>query len=236
MTNATAYELFSLQGNYIQPLMTTTDTFAVFNKSNLSKYFSVAPVFDGIEGTRELTIDYSTQGVGCYFISVVPKLPIVDSAVVIDVKIGTAYKLKSATLERLDDNQFRSINLSSVSDLSFTETDSNPGKGLNQYRIRLDTENGTSIYSDTVEVFYLDSTDIYVYPNPVKAGQDVNIVVANDQDVELQLIDSNGRTVKTSNDIGVVKVISTENVIPGLYFLRTIAANGAVLFSKLIIL
>jgi hypothetical protein len=233
--NANAYKLFSLKEKYLEPALTTSDTFALLNKADISNYFSVAPMFDGFEGIRELTIDYSTQGVGCYFVSVVPKLSITDSTIVIDVRLGSVYKLKRATLERLENDQFFVASQVDANDVSFSIEDSNPHRGFNQYRVKLETENGQNIYSDTVEVFYLNDKDIYVYPNPIKSGQDINVVLSDEQDIQLQLIDANGRIVKSSHDIGTVKVISTENVIPGLYFLRAMTSTGRSLYSKVIL-
>jgi hypothetical protein len=236
VTNATGYKLFSLNEKYLEPALTTSDTFALLKKSGISNYFSMAPLFDGFEGVRELTIDYLTQGVGCYFISVVPKLPITDSTVVIDVKLGSVYNLKRATLERLESDVFVVASQVAAKDIAFSMEDSSPHRGFNQYRVKLETESGTKIYSDTVEVFYLNDKDIYVYPNPVGSGQDINIAVSDEQDIQLQLIDATGQIVKISHDIGTVKVISTESVIPGLYFLRAITSSGRSLYSKVIVL
>jgi hypothetical protein len=233
--NATGYKLFTLNEKYLEPVLTTSDTFALLNKADISNYFSVAPMFNGFDGLRELTIDYSTQGVGCYFVSVVPKLPITDSTVVLDVKLGSVYKVKRATLERLENGQFLVASQVDADNISFSIEDSDPHHGFNQYRVKLETESGKNIYSDTVQVFYLNDKDIYVYPNPVMSGQDINVVLSDGQDIQLQLIDANGRIVKSSHDLGTVKVISTENVIPGFYFLRATTSTGRSLYSKVIL-
>jgi hypothetical protein len=237
VAGADAYVLYSLGEKYLEPALQTTDTFAIIEKNAFqTNYFSVAPKINGLVGQREFTIDYNTQGVGCYFIAFLPRLYFVTAEAVFDVKIGTRYNITSAVLERFTNGTFETIQVISpvaATDLTFTDPDPRPGAQL--YRAGLLTDDGTFIYSDSVEVFYLRKNDLFVYPNPVKTGEEISIVVSDDSSARIELFDLGGRLVRTTSDFGPVKIMSTSGLPGGAYVLKVKRSDGRVSMSKVII-
>jgi hypothetical protein len=72
--SAEQYQVYTLGDTYLEPFMTTADTFAILNKVQKKiVHYSVAPVLQNVEAVKGLTIDYTLQGTGCYFISFLPE-------------------------------------------------------------------------------------------------------------------------------------------------------------------
>jgi len=72
------------------------------------------------------------------------------------------------------------------------------------------------------------SNRILVYPNPVKAGQQIKL----DADVrQFELLDMSGRLLTSAN----TSVIDTDRLIKGIYVLRIYTKNGEIQTQKLIV-
>jgi hypothetical protein len=235
---AERYVVYALGDQYLEPVLTTTDTFAVFRKNEITNgYFSYAPVIGDHIAYRELTINYETQGTGCYFISVLPREYITDSEVLLDVSLGTVYNLKAAELERWSGFDFVPVaKLQTVTSTRFTMQDPSPVSGTYPYRVKLETQSGLTVYSDEVRITYVSETAVFVYPNPLYSNEIVSIVVDDDGEARLQLLDSNGRVLRETIDSGPEKTIDTSGLPSGAYFLRIHSNNGRVDSRKLIVL
>ncbi len=235
---ADEYVLYSLGEKYLEPFLTTPDTFAIIQKTQASSnYFSIAPRLGTREGLREFTIDYTLQGTGCYFISFLPEKYLVTDDAAFNVTLGTTYKLQSATLERLVNGTFETVQtITPLSQKNFTMTDESPIPGIQTYRVKLTTDLLSSIYSSEVEIFYVRNQDLFVYPNPVFQGQELNIVV-NDEDVaSIQLFDMHGGVVRQARDSGPTKTIDTTDLVGGTYLLRVQRQDGRIFIKRLIVL
>jgi len=237
VSSADEYVLYTLGEKYIEPVLTTVDTFAIVQKNQFqTNYFSVAPKFQERVGQRELTIDYTSQGVGCYFIAFVPRSYIVTGSATFDLTIGTNYQVAAILFERVtNDGSFETVQtIATVTSTSFMLTDPSPVPGLQFYRVTLFTTSGLAVHSEEVEIFYVRENDIYIYPNPAKSGDDINIIVSDEDVAQIQLFDLQGRLVKGASDFGSVKIIGTDGLPKGAYVLR-INRLGRVSTTKLII-
>ncbi|KAF0201643.1 MAG: Glucan endo-1 [Bacteroidetes bacterium] len=91
------------------------------------------------------------------------------------------------------------------------------------------------VYFDNITFNQLLSTNdlkpsnrILVYPNPVKAGQQINLGA----DVrQFELLDMSGRLMTSAN----TSVVDTERLIKGIYVLRIYTKNGEIQTQKLIV-
>ena len=91
------------------------------------------------------------------------------------------------------------------------------------------------VYFDNITFNQLLSTNdlkpsnrILVYPNPVKAGQQINLGA----DVrQFELLDMSGRLLTSAN----TSVVDTERLIKGIYVLRIYTKNGEIQTQKLIV-
>ena len=62
------YQVYVLGEKYLEPLISITDTFKVFKKTqHPDLFYSVAPFINGKAGQRSYTVNYTLQGVDCYF-------------------------------------------------------------------------------------------------------------------------------------------------------------------------
>jgi hypothetical protein len=233
------YILHSLGDKYLEPFLITADTFAVVQKNQLTtNFFSVSPSFaEGKEGLRESTINYSTQGTDCYFISFLPENYLVTSVANFYVQLGTTYNLQSATLERKRGNDFEVVTtISPIPQITFTISDPAPIHGTQTYRVKLTTIPQSLIYSASEEIIYVRDNDLFIYPNPVFEGDFLNIVVNNEEIAQMELFDIQGRPVKRVEDFGPVKEVSTFTLLRGSYLLKVRRSDGRVWMRKITVL
>jgi len=237
---ADAYRLYRVGEKYLEPILTTTDTFAIFQKSELETvYFTGVPVFGGVEGSRELTIDYDTQGTGCYFRSFVALNYVVNEQAEFDVTLGTTYNLQTVVLERLNGSMFEPVQtLATPVANNFLMTDDSPRAGINIYRARLITVAQENILSEEEEILFVSPADLYVFPNPV-SRQEVLSVISNDQGtVMAELIDPLGKVVlsqQISGDVKVLDISETHPIQTGVYILKIKSGSGSFLTSRVMI-
>lgn len=235
--SAEQYQVYTLGDTYLEPFMTTADTFAILNKVQKKiVHYSVAPVLQNVEAVKGLTIDYTLQGTGCYYISFLPREYVVDDEAVFDLRIGTTYKLEIAALQRLTGEVFEDVQ--QISPLTATElvfTDPNPVPGINVYRVKLIDDSQIEIFSETEQLFYTRKNDLFVFPNPILSGELVNIVVDDQNAVQLRLYDMMGRIHREIMDEAIVKTLDTSSLPGGAYVVEVIKPNGQRLTTRLII-
>jgi hypothetical protein len=234
--SASGYTLYGLGEKYLEPQLTTSDTFTLINKPTPANFYSITAVFDGISGSREATIDYSTQGVACYFKAFVPRATHVFDTAFFDVSLGTVYNLKSAELQLLTNGDYHTVSLvTPVSQTDFSFYDQVTHTGNQSYRVKLVTMDNDVIYSDEAVVLFVSASDVYIYPNPVFPDADVSVIVQSEDIAVMELYDSRGVFVRRFQDFGVVKTISTARLNPGVYFLRVSVTNGTQRHGRVIV-
>jgi hypothetical protein len=235
--SASAYGLYQLGEKYLEPLVTSVDTFAILNKASLaSPFLAVINIYNGLKGSHESTIDYTTQAVGCYFITVLPRVDIESEKAIIDIELGTTYKLSSAELEWKRESGWEVVEkqeplLSEV----FSMTHEKPLFDENIYRVKLSTIDGQQIFSDEISILVAGENSLYVYPNPVDRDTDISVIVNSEEPMLMHLINSNGQLARTTGDFGTIKAINTSGLSSGIYFLQAVKPNGNILTCKIMI-
>lgn len=216
------YQVYQLGAAYLEPLAQTADTVLVLGRAQLSGlYYAVAPIVGGRVGQPGATINYTTQGTACYFRSFLPR-QLVDEAIHFDVILGTVYHLRSATLERQrPDGSFEAIQtISPVASTTFAFDDQPPAAGRYLYRVRLDNLAGQQFYSDTEEAFLLRAGLVQAYPNPITAGQPLQLAANTTSAVTIQLYDLLGRFQREATVNGIINELDTSGLRPAIYLLR----------------
>lgn len=109
---------------------------------------------------------------------------------------------------------------------TYTYTDANTSTTVSQYRIGQQDINGKTIYSEIRLVKGLaQEARLLVYPNPSPNGQ-VNVVLENGMSgAVLQLLDMNGKLVRTWNH-AEGNSLSIADLKSGMYVLRAYTGNG----------
>lgn len=232
------YQLYRMGEQFLEPFLTTSDTFAILNANQKETLeYAVTPILVGMNGIHGNTINYSNTGVNCYFMNFLPRQQVVVDDAIFDLTIGTTYKLHAIVLERLKNGVPIEIETITPTETSIVLTDPNPEPGLNQYRVRLLDSNQELLYtSDYEDVFYARTNDIFVFPNPVVSGELLNIVVDDIDIVRLRLFDAVGRLMEEITDDGIVKTFDTTVLLRGTYVVEVTKANGIRVTSKVIVL
>jgi hypothetical protein len=234
---AQQYQLYRLGDFYLEPLPITSDTFTILDLVEREFiYYAVAPVIQGVEGIRDATRNYLLQGAGCYVVSFLPQQYIVTDNAVFDLKVGTTYGLDSITLERLDNGVFNKVQtIKPITSADIILTDAEPKSGTNIYRVRINRSNGQVAYSNNEEIVYVRKHDIFIFPNPVLAGESSSVIVDDDETVFIRVYDFLGRPVQELDDSGAVKTIDTTTLIKGTYIIEVTKSNGARQIGRLIV-
>ncbi|GHA73793.1 hypothetical protein GCM10007389_29210 [Pontibacter akesuensis] len=237
VTGATAYQVYSLQGHYMQPLLSVKDTVAILAApAQESGYFAVAPVLAGAVARRGRSVAYTSEAEVCYIANFLPRQLVMDS-VLFDLSLSTTYSLAEVALERLDNGAYTVVQVKPVTrQTEIILRDASPTTGLNRYRARVTTQQGQQYYSQTEEVFFTRSGFIQVGPNPVVAGQEVAVVAHGEGVAQLQLYNLLGQQVYTSTDGGVLKTVPTTGLPAGIYILRLLTERGEKLSTRLLVL
>ena len=223
------YQVYQLGAMYLESLVQTADTALVLSRAQVPVlFYAVAPMVGGRVEQPSTTINYTTQGTACYFRSFLPR-QLVDETIRFDVILGTVYHLKSAMLERQrPDGTFEAVQtIGPVSSTTFTFTDKPAAAGRYRYRVRLDNVAGQQFYSGTEEAYVLRAGLTQAYPNPVTAGQPLQLVANTAGTVTVQLYDMLGRFQRETTVDGQINELDTSGLRPGLYLLRVQAEGQA---------
>jgi len=171
--------------------------------------------------------------VACYVRTFIGQL--ITNAAKLDLVLGTTYKVKSLTWQKLTLNGYVSLQIvNSIQGLNFSYTDNSLAHGLNIYRVRIELQDGRVYYSEIVTVYFANEPYI-VYPNPVRQYQDVT-VISNDPGIaQMQMFNSTGMKLyeKTLSDWS--NIISTARLSKGIYLLRIVKDNQLQKTLKLIV-
>ncbi len=236
IAGASSYQLYALQGNYLQPLLTTPDTVAVLaSNQEVASYFAVSPVLTQVPAARSQAVTFNPDSELCYISNFLPRQLAMDS-VLLDLSISTNYKVQEVALERWEQGAFKTVHTETAANQEvFVFHDPNPKPGLNRYRARVTTQSQL-YYSQEEDVLYTTQNFIQAAPNPVVAGQDVQVVAYGNGTAQLQLYNLMGQLVYTSSDSGTIKTLSTAGLSAGVYILRLYTEKGEKLSTRLLIL
>jgi hypothetical protein len=120
--------------------------------------------------------------------------------------------------------------------VNFVLSDPNPQPGRQVYRVRIVNQQQEVFYSATEAVFYSPADFLQLFPNPVSRGQELNIVIASDEETPIQIYDRIGRLVTEYRESGVIKAIPTAGLVPGLYFVRVQTPAGKSITKRVVVL
>lgn len=223
---ATGYQVYQLGAATLLPFTQLTDTALVLTRAQMpNRYYAVAPQLRGKTVRPGTTIDFATQGTACYFRSFLPR-QVVDDLIRFDVELGTVFRLRSATLERLGPAGYEAVQtIAPLPQPVFGFSDMPPAAGRYLYRVRLENVAGQFIYSQPEEAYLLRAGAVQAYPNPVPAGAPLTLVVNSPAPVAVRLYDTLGRFQRAATAGGSINQLDTSGLRPGLYLLRVQVEN-----------
>lgn len=233
--SVSGYQLYNLGSQQLEPVNNTNDTMAVFkNGQHHSAYYSVAPLIDGRQGVRSITVNYTNQGVGCYVRSFYLQAQDEASASLAAL-FGTTYNIASISIQKWQQNNYvtlRTITLPATTNFVFTDTALL--YGANRYRLLLTLGNGAVVSSAEAVAFHFPNTPVFVYPNPVRSGQPLMLLTRNGEPVSLQLFNTTGALVRRFELNAIINrlVITLPR---GVYFLHALKEDGSRTTQKLVV-
>ncbi|QCR24405.1 S8 family serine peptidase [Pontibacter sp. SGAir0037] len=233
------YALYQLGATHLELMQTISDTLVVLEKhpGDDAQLYAVAPVLSGLTGNKSRGLRYDPQQELCYIKTFLPRQLVMDT-VVFDLELSTNYNLASIRFEKWQQGAFQTIQtLSPAQSLRFTLEDLQATPGLNRYRVKATDIYQNTYYSSVEEVFNSDKGFIQVAPNPVVAGQNLEVLAGEGDGVaRIQLISPVGKLMYETADSGALKTIPTTGLTKGLYLLRIYTAKGEILTSRVVIL
>ncbi len=235
--DAESYQIYRLGNQYLEPFVTTTDTFIVLSGNELNyKYYSISPIIHGVEGLQSNSMNYSTQNIDCYIVRFISKEAITDS-VLLDLELASNYKLSTLTLERLTANEFLPIiTIQPVNETQYLFCDENPQPDRNVYRIRLVRDDFKEVISDEETIYFSKAGSFLVFPNPIQKNQTLNIIDGEDGSAQINIYDTSGKLYYSSEgDFGKLNVIPMTNFKKGLYIIEVKTDSGYNGVRKLVV-
>lgn len=231
-----SYRLYELGSRYLESFAQPSDTAIVLTKlQHPSIFYAVAPVIQGREGIRSNTINYTTLGVGCYIKSFFLQSQN-SGAAFFRGELGTLFRVEQVSLERIGlagNSTIMTIVHPQSTLLDFT--DASLSQGENRYRMKLVLTDGTILYSNIELVYYLPSTPVLLYPNPVGQPTQLKILTLESGRYRLQMIDGGGRLVMEQMLNSTLSLINTGSYARGLYLMRILDRDGKPSTQKLVI-
>lgn len=228
--NATSYQVYIMGDENMLPYRQVVDTFLLIPKKYLTtEYISVSPISPkGWEGTRSYAFNYSAQGMDCYFRNLWATIAS-DDKVVVTLVLGTTYKIRNISLERLSQNNFIQISaIPATLQTSYTFEDKNMSPGITFYRVRLETEDNAVLYSKPVSVNVLLNKQHMIFPNPVS---NTLYILSKVPDIrELIISDFSGRRVMQQTITNTNESIPVQQLVNGVYNC-TILKDGKKVFN-----
>lgn len=233
---ASAYQVYRLGRLYLEPYTQTTDTVLVVSKTaDPPTFYAVAPIIGDLTGRPGHALHYARSGSVCYVQSFLPR-QLVSDTVMFDALLSTTHQLSSIQWQRLEKGVFSTIQtITPVASTQYVLTDQAPRPGRNEYRLLLTTSDGRQVLSPIEFMFYAPADFLLIYPNPVAAGKDLELVLAGDEAADLVIYDSIGREVARPRQSGAIKLLSTKGLQPGVFFVRALTVSGRYVTKRLVV-
>jgi hypothetical protein len=233
--NATGYNFQLLGNQYMTTHKTTIETSINVSKTILqNSYVSITPMFGNKEGVKGQTIDYTQQGVHCYYKNFYVFLD--DNNIVKStLNLSTLINVDSIVFERINNNDVEIIKTYSVPiTTEFVTEDFNIQGGKNFYRARILLTDGTEIITETLEIDFPFDNSLAIYPNPVNASNGM-FVYSKGNDINVQVVDVSGRVIYKDYLTKKKQLILIPTLKSGMYFVRLIKENNQLAVKKVIV-
>lgn len=225
-----SYLLSGLGARYLEPLALLSDTFVILQKAQFQQQrFGVTPVGQGgVAGPGSPAPDINNQGVECYFAVFLAELN-TGLQTRLRLSVGTRYGVRELAFEKMENGQFATLNTWNPVDTDYFEyTDVFTAKGINRYRARIGLDNGAELYSDTLDVYVLESGAVLVFPNPAAPNEWLHIVSGLGPASVFALYDVCGNILLEQTLAGDLTEVLLPGLPYGVYFWRITDAGKGV--------
>nr|MBK9653474.1 T9SS type A sorting domain-containing protein [Bacteroidota bacterium] len=219
---AQSYQLSVLRDSaFMIPFLQTNDTFIVLQRNTYPEnIFAVQPLLGNTtKSARSFAVDITNQGVGCMYSSFYG-IPVGDM-VELTLELSFPQGMDSIVIEKINANSIFEKGVTSIfpsaSSFSYTVYDKSPTEGANNYRAKI-WFGGHFIYTETVTIIYVGKQWLFLYPNPLIAGQSIFYSVKESTDELLFRIYSVQGKMLSQYFINSSGSFSMNHFSPGIYF------------------
>ncbi len=234
--DAAGYRVFAFRNGWMQSIGETTNTlFRIPNPT--SSHFSVAPLLDQEEaGLRSVALNLDFQARGCYLDQFFAELE--EQDVLLQAFLTTTHEVDSVIFEgEAAAGQFKALlKQAPTTSLEYTHRATDLKEGVNRFRLRLRLADGSSIISETKEVFFLPKGELILFPNPLKQGSFLEIISSDTNDPpRFELFSANGQLIWELLLFNPLEVLPSGQLPAGIYFYRLTQNGDRVNSGKLVI-
>uniref|UniRef100_UPI0040486127 S8 family peptidase n=4 Tax=Roseivirga sp. TaxID=1964215 RepID=UPI0040486127 len=182
--NASAYELSQINASgRLEPFMVTSDTFALIDLLQHTASFSsisMKPIIDDSYGQQVNIYNFQNDGIGCFLRSF--NASVTEERVDLSLVLSTDYNVTSIDFQKWNGSEF--VTFASESNITNSKlieaSDINEYSGYFIYRAQINLQNpiNDSSFSLTepIELAVIIPETISVFPNPLEANEDLNIL------------------------------------------------------------
>lgn len=209
------YQLWGLGNRYLEPLLTTADTFKVLQKKDFpQQVFAVSALAaEGVAaGQKSAAPDINTQSAGCYISTFLAELNL-DFQVDLRLQLGTTYGVQRVFFEKIKNGKSILIHEQEPEQEQIAYTDLSPVFGANQYVARLALLSGGELRSDTATVYFAGERTWRILANPVPGNGILTLLSRTTDAATLILYDMLGRHIFEQALGGELR---TDIALPGL--------------------
>lgn len=233
----TSFDLQRIENQNLATWKNVADTFSIIRGSSLkSDHWRVVPKYaDNVPAIGSYMFKPVDLGTDCYISSFFGFSE--EQGVSLNGNLSSRYHLDAVHFEVLGLSGFESIHsLQSLSTNVLEYLDSEPGEGVNYYRLRLELENGASLTSDTLSVYHLNEMIALIYPNPVRAGEQIALRtnVRDGLMSRIEIFDYQGNRLFDAEVAELEFLRINGSLTPGIYHYRVRNSNGSA-FGKIVV-
>ncbi|WP_394747009.1 S8 family serine peptidase [Spongiimicrobium salis] len=232
-----AYRVYNLNENTLEPLVTAVDTTFVFNKTAVaSNFFSVQPILEnGNPGILGIAQDYEVFEAGCYESALIAEVSEDQTAGELSIIVSSVLNVATIEIEKLVAGTFEAIGtIAENASLRFVFLDENPDQGLNTYRVKITTLDGGTFFSEEAELFFLSTTPFAFFPNPVTDGITIFTKSFPEEKVWMEIYSLAGRLLMTTEINSEQQFVVLTNLRQGVYALSLYSEKSKERLAKLI--
>jgi hypothetical protein len=232
---ATAYQVFTMGEKYLEPIIETSDTSLILNKTAFPKFhYAVAPMVKALQGAKSNTLNYNLLSIHCYYSNFTGYLTSEQKAKLF-ITLSTLYNISQINIERLGNPQNTLIATMLPSASNFYETtDDHPSAGTNQYIAKIFLKDGSVISTDPIIIYYSNENSYFVFPNPVQRGNEIQLLTDGNQ-LSIFFYDQLGRQLLKEDIFGALYRIPSGKFPAGLYMYQFRRNDQPVASGRLLI-
>ncbi len=219
-----SYRVFALGDTaFIKPVFNVTDTFIVINRTlRPENIFAVEPIINsGVLVARSEAIDVRNQGVNCYYRTLLAETA--GDSIKLTLELSLQAETDSITFEKTNAtgtvlSQLQKT-ITAAGQSLYVVYDNLPFSGVNYYRAKI-WIGGNFFYTDIVSVIHSGNKLLFLYPNPIAKGENINFLFKEKAgDVNILITDAQGR-VKGRFPMNAFGEIKTAAWASGIYFYK----------------